>query len=72
MAFRMLEYMVAIWNRYLRRHPQARRLPVVIPVVVHCDPGGHRWSAPTDLSDPSDLLCVGPKRSGCGCGVRGC
>ncbi|WP_369640664.1 Rpn family recombination-promoting nuclease/putative transposase, partial [Nocardia sp. JMUB6875] len=55
MAFRMLEYMVAIWNRYLRHNPKARLLPVVIPVVVHCDPRGHRWSAPTELSDLLDI-----------------
>ncbi|MFB8004106.1 Rpn family recombination-promoting nuclease/putative transposase [Nocardia sp. NPDC056000] len=55
MAFRMLEYMVAIWNRYLRKTPGARRLPVVIPVVVHCDPQGRRWSAPTELSDLLDI-----------------
>ncbi|UGT42803.1 Rpn family recombination-promoting nuclease/putative transposase [Nocardia yamanashiensis] len=55
MAFRMLEYTVAIWNRYLRHNPKARRLPVVIPVVVHCDPGGYRWNAPTELSDLLDV-----------------
>ncbi|AYF76758.1 transposase [Nocardia yunnanensis] len=55
MAFRMLEYMVAIWNRYLRHNQHVRRLPVVIPVVVHCDPRGHRWSAPTELGDLLDI-----------------
>ncbi|MFF2554104.1 Rpn family recombination-promoting nuclease/putative transposase [Nocardia sp. NPDC058058] len=55
MAFRMLEYMVAIWNRYLRLNQGARRLPAVIPVVVHCDPNGLRWRAPTELSDLLDI-----------------
>ncbi|MFD7847984.1 Rpn family recombination-promoting nuclease/putative transposase [Nocardia sp. NPDC059764] len=70
MAFR-LEYMVAIWNRYLRHNQHARRLPVVIPVVVHCDPRGHRWSAPTELSDLLDVdrACGWRWESACrGCG----
>jgi predicted transposase YdaD len=35
MAFRLLRYMVRIWETYLKDHPNARRLPMVIPVVLH-------------------------------------
>ncbi|MBF6180931.1 Rpn family recombination-promoting nuclease/putative transposase [Nocardia otitidiscaviarum] len=31
MPLRILEYLVAIWNRYLVDHSQAGTLPVVIP-----------------------------------------
>ncbi|MEV5832645.1 Rpn family recombination-promoting nuclease/putative transposase [Nocardia sp. NPDC052112] len=34
MPFRMLEYVVSIWNHYLRSQPDARLLPPIIPVVV--------------------------------------
>jgi Putative transposase, YhgA-like len=53
MAFRMLRYVTRIWDRYLDEHPQARRLPPVIPVVVHQGPG--RWNSPEQLLDLIDL-----------------
>lgn len=49
MPFRMLQYMVRIWDYYLREHPQAIRLPAVIPLVVHHD--RRRWTGPTQLRD---------------------
>lgn len=49
MPFRMLQYMVRIWDHYLREHPRATRLPAVIPLVVHHD--RRRWSGPTQLRD---------------------
>ncbi len=55
MAFRIVEYMVAIWNCYLEDNPGAKRLPMIIPLVVHCSPRGLRWSAPLDLADLLDL-----------------
>jgi predicted transposase/invertase (TIGR01784 family) len=44
MAFRMLRYVTRIWDHYLRDHPRAGRLPVVIPLVVHH--GRTRWTSP--------------------------
>ena len=35
MSFRMLRYVIRIWDQHLRGHPQARLLPAVIPLVVH-------------------------------------
>src|ERR1044072_3514622 len=34
MGFRLLRYLVRIWERWLTEHSRARRLPVVIPVVL--------------------------------------
>ncbi|MGV9837486.1 Rpn family recombination-promoting nuclease/putative transposase [Nocardia niigatensis] len=57
MPFRMLEYMVRIWNHYIDDHPKADTLPVVIPVVVHASPNGRRWNKPTELAD---LISIDP------------
>ncbi|MFE2996405.1 Rpn family recombination-promoting nuclease/putative transposase [Nocardia sp. NPDC059246] len=51
MPFRMLEYMVRIWNHYIDDHPKTDTLPVVIPMVVHAGPNGRRWNKPTELAD---------------------
>jgi predicted transposase YdaD len=52
MAFRMLEYLVEIWRRHLGPdRDKHQSLPLVIPLVVHCNPRGWRWSAPTELSE---------------------
>lgn len=53
MALRMLRYITRIWDRYLDEHPGARRLPPVIPVVVHQGPG--RWNSPQQLLELIDL-----------------
>lgn len=37
---RLLRYQVRIWEQYLGKHPDARRLPPIIPVVLHHDPAG--------------------------------
>jgi hypothetical protein len=55
MAFRMLDYLVNIWNHYLREHPDAKTLPAVVPVVVHSNHTGRAWNAPTELADLIDL-----------------
>jgi hypothetical protein len=52
MAFRMLRYVTRIWDHYLRDHPRARRLPVVIPLVVHH--GRTRWTSSVRLLDLID------------------
>lgn len=53
MPFRMLRYVVRIWDHYLAEHPAAVRLPAVIPLVVHHN--RRRWSGPTELADLLDL-----------------
>ncbi|MEV6770295.1 Rpn family recombination-promoting nuclease/putative transposase [Nocardia sp. NPDC051030] len=65
MAFRMLDYLVAIWNQHLREYPDARTLPAVVPVVVHSNHTGRAWSAATELSelidlDPATRAVLGP------------
>lgn len=52
MPFRMLEYLTQIWARHLRKaKPRPRRLPVVIPLVVHIGSQGARWSHSTQFVD---------------------
>ena len=53
MAFRMLRYVIRIWDAYLREQPNARQLPAVIPLVVHH--GRARWTSPVQLLDLIDL-----------------
>jgi hypothetical protein len=53
MAFRLLRYVVRVWERWLDDHPGAPRLPVVAPLVLHHGP--RRWAAPRALSDLYDL-----------------
>jgi predicted transposase/invertase (TIGR01784 family) len=43
MPFRLLVYMVKIWERHLRDHPATRLLPAVLPMVLHhSERGGAR------------------------------
>ena len=49
MAFRMLDYLVAIWKWYIRNHVNAKRLPVVIPLVLYH--GERPWHAPLDIRE---------------------
>lgn len=55
MAFRMLVYIVGIWNRYLDEYPNAKYLPVVIPLVVHSGPNTGRWNKPLELLELIDV-----------------
>jgi hypothetical protein len=63
MAFRLLSYLVAIWKGYRAQHPRARKLPAILPVVVHHSPTG--WTAPVAFEDVLDadaelLAAFGP------------
>ena len=53
MAFRLLRYMVRIWDDFLRDHPGATRLPAILPLVLHHSPDG--WTSPTDFHALLDL-----------------
>lgn len=53
MPFRMLRYVVRIWDSFLAEHPDATRLPMVIPLVVHHN--RRPWTGPTDVLDLIDI-----------------
>lgn len=52
MAFRLLCYLVAIWKGYRAQHPRAKRLPPIVPLVVHHSPAG--WTAPVAFEELLD------------------
>ncbi|MFS8069349.1 MAG: Rpn family recombination-promoting nuclease/putative transposase, partial [Byssovorax sp.] len=63
MIFRLLCYLVAIWKGFRAQHPQARKLPAILPVVVHHSPTG--WTANVAFEDLLDadaalLDAIGP------------
>jgi predicted transposase YdaD len=48
MPFRFLRYMVRVWERWLRDHAPATKLPLVLPVLLHHGPEG--WRAAPELA----------------------
>jgi predicted transposase/invertase (TIGR01784 family) len=63
MAERMLSYQVRIWNRWRADHPKAKRLPMIVPIVMYH--GVTPWSEPRSFDElldvPADLrLSVEP------------
>jgi hypothetical protein len=63
MPFRLLRYMVRVWERWLRDHPKAKALPIVLPVLLHHGEG--HWKMATDFAsmldaDPALLDAVRP------------
>jgi hypothetical protein len=53
MPLRMLRYLIRIWDRYLDDHPKAKRLPMIVPLVVY--QGSRRWIHPVELSELLDI-----------------
>ncbi len=53
MPFRLLQYAVLAWDEYLRDHPSAKRLPLIVPIVLHQGPAA--WKAPRDMLAMIDL-----------------
>jgi predicted transposase YdaD len=53
MALRLLQYMVRIWERHHRAHPEVHLLPPIVPVVLHHSEGG--WSASTTFQGLLDV-----------------
>lgn len=45
MPYRMLRYMLGLWERWMKDHPAATKLPVILPLVVSHDPKGWRGAA---------------------------
>ncbi len=52
MAFRLLCYLIAIWRGYRAQHPRAKKLPAILPIVVHHSATG--WTAPVAFEDLLD------------------
>jgi hypothetical protein len=52
MAFRLLCYLVAIWKGHRAEHPRAKKLPAILPIVVHHSPTG--WTAPVAFEELLD------------------
>lgn len=49
----LLVYMTKIWDTWLQDHPEASKIPAVIPVVLYH--GAQPWTASTSLVDVLDL-----------------
>ena len=52
MPFRLLRYMVRVWERWLRDHPGTKTLPIVLPVLLHHGEG--TWQAAPELASMLD------------------
>jgi predicted transposase/invertase (TIGR01784 family) len=53
MAFRLLRYLVRVWERWLVDHPRAKALPVIVPVVLYH--GAEPWSVPVAFDALFDI-----------------
>ena len=53
MAFRLLRYLVRIWDAFRLADPRAKRLPPIVPIIVAHTAGG--WRATTRFEDLVDL-----------------
>jgi len=69
LPFRLLRYLVRIWERWQARHPATGGLPPVVPLVLYH--GMQPWRAPRRLSEmlvaPAGLLAdLAPHTAECG------
>jgi hypothetical protein len=53
MPFRLLLYIVRVWEKLVRETPTLRRLPAILPLVLHHSERG--WVSPTTLHGIIDL-----------------
>jgi len=53
MGLRLLRYMIRIWESWRRDHPDAKRLPVILPIVLAQNEG--RWGIATRFRDLLDI-----------------
>jgi predicted transposase YdaD len=53
MPFRLLLYIVRVWEKVVRETPSIRRLPAILPIVLHHSERG--WGSPTTLHGIIDL-----------------
>ena len=52
MPFRLLRYMIRVWERWLRDNPNAAKLPLVLPLLLHNGESG--WRSGTDFASMLD------------------
>ena len=52
MPIRLLRYIVRVWEGWLKDHPESKKVPVVLPVVMH--QGATGWRAAPDLASVLD------------------
>ena len=57
--FQLLVYEVRIWERFLAQNPRSKKLPMIVPIVVHHSDRG--WTCGTDLAELIDVP-PGPAR----------
>ena len=55
LAFRLWQYMVSIWDDFIREHGQAKSLPLIYPIALYNGPGP--YTGTLDLRD----LIAGPR-----------
>ena len=53
MPFRLLRYVIRVWDTWLRDHPAASTLPLVLPVLLHR--GATGWCAEPELASMLDV-----------------
>jgi hypothetical protein len=53
MPFRLLQYMVRVWQSWLSEHPEAKLLPAMVPLVVHHSKTG--WSGAVAFEELLDV-----------------
>lgn len=53
LALRLLRYMVRIWEDYLSAHPEAKKLPLIVPVVLAHNEKG--WDLSPDFASLVEL-----------------
>jgi predicted transposase YdaD len=53
MPFRLVAYLVRIWESWLKNNPGAKQLPAILPVVLHHGEGG--WTAARSMEALYDL-----------------
>ncbi len=53
MPLRLLRYILDIWEQYRKQHPNAKKLPPVLPLVLF--QGGATWTADLSLSGLIDI-----------------
>ncbi len=52
MSLRVLQYKVGVWDGFLREHPEAKKLPLIVPIVVYNGKG--EYLKPLDLVELID------------------
>ena len=50
LPLQLLRYLLRAWEAWLVEHPQAKRIPVIVPVVLHHSKSG--WTAATSFESP--------------------